>query len=108
MSSISLCKANRSSVERGKDRNRLIRLIQNGEGITECPFYFFWRAYDCGGIGYSPVGRHRLAGPKWAYFFGSVVANSEDKVKCGASGLANSSQDLLRRTLVPSPAARVA
>ena len=55
--------------------------IQGGKGVPESPFDLLRRSFDCGGVRYAPVSRHRLARPKWAYFLSGVVADGKDKVK---------------------------
>ena len=44
-------------------------------------------AFDRGGVGNSPVRGHRMSRPNGAGFFRSIVANREDEVHFGSSGL---------------------
>lgn len=57
--------------------------IKDGEGVAKGALYFFRCAYSGSRIGHSPMGRQGLPRPNRADFLGSVVADSEDKMKLG-------------------------
>ena len=84
----------------GRLRRRADTAVEHEVGVAEGFFDLLRRACDGGGVGDSPVGSHRLAGPDGADFFGGVVADGENKIEFGRAGCANSSQVLLRRPAV--------
>src|SRR5690606_14888242 len=60
--------------------------LQHERGVQECLRLLLGRAFLRGGIGDSPMGRHRLTRPDRARFAGSVVADGENEVEVGRPG----------------------
>jgi hypothetical protein len=78
--------------------------VEHGESLTKGMLDYFWRSLDGGGVRDTQCAVMGCPGHKGQTSFAALSQTVKTKSSDGASGLENSSQDLLRKFSVLKPA----